>query len=69
MGLEKLSVDLVANKLVSSIVSGHDCMLALAEMFSAYAIDQVAMMRYARRRSRELELRRTLADAGVKLYV
>lgn len=69
VGLEKLSVDLVANKLVSSIVSGHDRMLALAEMFSTYAIDQVAMMRYARRRGREPELRRVLAEAGVELYV
>ena len=62
-------MDLVANKLVSSIVSGRDRMLALAEMFSTYAIDQVAMMRYARRRGREPELRRVLAEAGVELYV
>jgi hypothetical protein len=44
-------------------------MLALAEMFSAYAIDQVAMMRYARRRGREPEVRSALAKAGVGLYV
>ena len=69
VGLEKLAADLVANKLVRSIVSGHDRKIALAEMLSSYAVNQVAMMRYARRRGKEPELRSALAEAGVELYV
>lgn len=49
--LEKLIVDLFSNQ--DLLVSKGDYAYAIEEMFAAYHIDTVAMLRYARRRNRE----------------
>ena len=52
--LEKLIVDLLANK--NLMLSKADYPSAIELMFSKYRIDQVAMLRYARRRNRAKEV-------------
>ncbi len=57
VALEKLIVDLFANKLLRSMVSQGDYPLALSQMFAVYAIDQSKLFRYARRRNKEKVIR------------
>ncbi len=51
--LEKIIVDLFANKTVSSMVSKGDYSEMLERMFSKYVIDQSKLFRYARRRNKD----------------
>lgn len=48
--LEKVVVDLFANKMLQSMLSKADYPSALEEMFDKYQVNQTAMFRYARRR-------------------
>lgn len=66
--IEQVAVDLLADKLVRDTIPRGDLPEALAAMFARYAVDQVAMFRYARRRNKEPELRRLLAAAGIDPY-
>lgn len=52
--LEKLIVDLFSNK--NLLLPKSDYPSAIEAMFSTYLIDQVAMLRYARRRNRERDI-------------
>jgi len=52
--LEKLIVDLFANK--SLMLSKGDYATAIEMMFAKYCIDQVSMLRYARRRNKVREV-------------
>lgn len=54
--LEKLIVELFANKNLRSMISQGDYKFILETMFEKYRIDQVKMLRYARRRSKKNEL-------------
>ena len=54
--IEKLIVEMFANKSLMSMISKGDYPYALENMFEKYSIDQVKMLRYARRRNREKEL-------------
>lgn len=56
LSLEKLIVDLFANKKLRQMVSGGDYPLALEAMFSKYLIDQNRLFRYARRRNKAGEI-------------
>lgn len=68
MPLEKLIVDLFANKNLRSMVHIGEYAKAIAEMFDKYYIDQVKLFRYAKRRHKKEEICRFLADeAGVEL--
>jgi hypothetical protein len=58
--LEKLIVDLFANK--NLMLSKADYPSAIELMFSKYRIDQVAMLRYARRRNKANEVVRLLQN-------
>ena len=58
--LEKLIVDLLANK--NLMLSKADYPSAIELMFSKYRIDQVAMLRYARRRNKAKEVVRLLQE-------
>ena len=58
--LEKLIVDLFANK--NLMLSKADYPSAIEMMFSKYRIDQVAMLRYARRRNKAKALMGFLRD-------
>ncbi|AEV30205.1 hypothetical protein SpiGrapes_2438 [Sphaerochaeta pleomorpha str. Grapes] len=58
--LEKLIVDLFANK--NLMLSKADYPFAIELMFSKYRIDQVTMLRYARRRNKANEVVRLLQD-------
>ena len=51
--LEKIIVDLFANKTVSSMLSMGDYSDMLERMFSKYVIDQSKLFRYSRRRNKD----------------
>lgn len=55
--LEKLIVDLFANKLLRSMISQGDYAAAITEMFAKYRVDQSKLFRYARRRGKEKTIR------------
>lgn len=66
--LEKLIVDLFANK--SLMLSKGDYSTAIETMFAKYRIDQVSMLRYARRRNKVRELFGFLRDkTSIELLV
>ena len=54
--IEKLLVDLYANKLVSQIISAGEIPNIFAVAFSRYNINRSALLRYARRRGLEREI-------------
>ena len=58
--LEKLIVDLFANK--SLMLSKGDYESAIETMFATYSIDQVSMLRYARRRNKAKDVLGFLRD-------
>lgn len=60
LALEKLIVDLFANKRLKEMISPGDYPAALESIFSMYEVDQVKMFRYARRRNKEADLREFL---------
>ena len=66
--LEKVIVDLFANKNLRSMVHIGEYAKAIAEMFDKYYIDQVKLFRYADRRNKKEEICRFLKEeAGVKV--
>lgn len=66
--LEKIVVDLFANKSLRSMVYLGEYAKALSEMFDKYYIDQVKLFRYASRRSKKEEIYRFLTEeVGIKL--
>ncbi len=58
--LEKLIVDLFANKRLKAMLSLGDYPRALETIFTMYEVNQIKMFRYARRRNKEQELREFL---------
>lgn len=58
--LEKLIIDLFANK--SLMLSKGDYESAIETMFATYSIDQVSMLRYARRRNKAKDVLGFLRD-------
>ena len=60
LAIEKLIVDLFANKRLKEMISLGDYPMALESIFSMYEVNQVKMFRYARRRNKERELREFL---------
>lgn len=56
LAIEKLIVDLFANKRLKEMISPGDYPTALESIFSMYEVDQVKMFRYARRRNKEQEI-------------
>lgn len=56
LAIEKLVVDLFANKRLREMLSLGDYPSALENIFAMYEADQVKMFRYARRRNKEKEL-------------
>jgi hypothetical protein len=60
--LEKIIVDLFANKLLIGIISRGDYSDILERMFSKYQIDQKKMFRYARRRNKGDEIARYIRE-------
>jgi hypothetical protein len=60
LALEKLVVDMFANKRLRGMLPMSDYPEALEKIFAGYEVDQVKMFRYARRRNKEEELREFL---------
>ncbi len=60
LAIEKLVVDLFANKRLRGMLSMGDYPTGLENMFKTYEVDQVKMFRYARRRNKEKEIREFL---------
>lgn len=54
--LEKIIVDLFANKLLKSMLSMGEYPMAISEMFDKYKIDQTKLFRYARRRNKQEQI-------------
>lgn len=68
--LEKIVVDLFANKNLKSMIHIGEYARAINEMFNKYYIDQVKLFRYASRRSKKEEIYRFLIEeAEVELIV
>ncbi len=68
--IEKLIVELFANKILRSMISQGDYPHMLDSIFDKYSVDQVKMLRYARRRNKKDELVRFLKDnTNVRLLV
>lgn len=66
--LEKIIVDLFANKNLRSMVHIGEYAGAIAEMFNKYYIDQTKLFRYANRRSKKAEVIRFLTEeAGIEV--
>ncbi len=55
--IEKLIVELFANKILRSMVSQGDYANVLETIFEKYSVDQLKMFRYARRRNKKDEVR------------
>lgn len=60
LAIEKLIVDLFANKRLREMISFGDYPAALENIFTMYEVNQIKMFRYARRRNKEKELREFL---------
>jgi len=70
LAIEKLIVDLFANKRLREMISFGDYPVTLENIFKMYEVDQVKMFRYARRRNKEKELREFLqTKTNVELKV
>jgi len=70
LAIEKLIVDLFANKKLKEMISLGDYPAALDRIYATYEVDQVKMFRYARRRNKERELREFLQSrTNVELKV
>ena len=54
--IEKLIVEMFANKTLMRMISKGDYPEALETIFEKYNVDQIKMLRYARRRNRKDEL-------------
>lgn len=68
--LEKVIVDLFANKNLRSMVHIGEYAKAISEMFDKYYIDQIKLFRYARRRNKHKEIYQFLTEeAGIKVTV
>ena len=57
LAIEKLIVDMFANKRLKEMISPGDYPAALENIFSMYEVNQVKMFRYARRRNKETDLK------------
>ena len=60
--LEKLLVDMYADKLISTTYSKAEFPDVLHLALSQYRVDEARMLRYARRRNREIELKQLLKE-------
>ena len=60
--LEKLLVDLFANKLLDCIISRGDYPAIYEEAFSRYIINYNMMLRYAKRRNKQAEIKRFISE-------
>lgn len=56
LALEKLVVDMFANRLLRELLPAGDYPEAVSEMLTKYAISETTLLRYARRRNKEAEI-------------
>ena len=67
ISIEKLIVDLLANKIINSSISRGDYPDALREMFSKYRVNEIKLFRYATIRRINKDLDALLNEAGINL--
>lgn len=60
--LEKMLVDIVSDKLISTTYSAAERASFIAEADEKYSLDRVRLFRYARRRGKECEMRKYLKE-------
>ena len=68
ISIEKLIVDLFANKIISNSISRGDYPDAITEMFSRYQVNEIKLFRYASIRRITSDLEALLNETGVNLY-
>lgn len=66
--LEKMLVDMVADKLISTTYSKAELSDVIEQAQSRYYLDKVRLLRYARRRNREKEMKQYL-EGSTKEHV
>ena len=67
--LEKLIVDLFANKTLLKLLSKGDYPQALEEMFNKYQINESKLLRYASRRGKKEEIVKFISEkTNIKFY-
>jgi hypothetical protein len=66
--VEKLMVDIFAEKTMRSFFSAGDYRSALENMFRKYKVDETGMFNYAKVRYADKKIRDMLRDAAVKLH-
>lgn len=62
--LEKLLTDMYCDKLIASTFSSAEYLSVVAQAMSKYKLEKPKMLRYARRRGKEAEIRAILEEAG-----
>lgn len=60
--LEKLLVDLFSNKMLNSLIEGAEFPYIYTDAFQNYNIDEKKLFRYARRRSKEKDIRNFITE-------
>lgn len=65
--LEKLIVDLLANKLVLELLSEEERIAFCRSAFERYVVEESGLFRYARRRNKEAAVRDMIGRAGICL--
>lgn len=67
--LEKILVDLFSNKLTGQLIQGAEYPLVYEEAFGKFYIDEIKLMRYARRRNLETKIRDFIKqETNIQLY-
>jgi hypothetical protein len=64
--LEKMLVDMIADKLISVTYSKAELPDVLEQAQSRYYLDRIRLFRYARRRNREKELKQYLERSNME---
>ena len=64
--LEKMLVDMVADKLISTTYSKVELSDVIEQAQSRYYLDKVRLLRYARRRNREKEMKQYLEGSAIE---
>ena len=64
--LEKKLVDMIADKLISTTYNKAEFPDVIEQVQSRYYLDKVRLLRYARRRNREKEMKQYLEGSAIE---
>ena len=63
--MEKMLVDIYCDKLIKGTFSRAEYPFIVEQAFDKYRVDRTRMLRYARRRNREMEIAHVLDDKSI----